>query len=78
MQRREMSVVPVKSGRLARAMSDLGRGEIVRQLAYKAAWYGKTLGKVNRRTYPPNGATRAGISRDPDTSRKAIELVGGR
>lgn len=33
---------------LARAISDVGWGEIVRQLEYKAEWYGRTLVKVGR------------------------------
>lgn len=37
-----------KNGCLARAISDVGWGEVVRQLEYKAEWYGKTLVKVDR------------------------------
>ena len=48
MQRRAASAAPVKNGCLARAISDVGWGKIVRQLEYKAEWYGKTLVKVNR------------------------------
>jgi putative transposase len=33
---------------LAKAMSDVGWGELVRQLEYKAAWYGRTLIKIDR------------------------------
>jgi putative transposase len=33
---------------LAKAISDVGWGEFVRQLQYKAAWYGRTLLKVDR------------------------------
>lgn len=33
---------------LSKAISDAGWGEFVRQLAYKADWYGKTLTKVDR------------------------------
>ena len=33
---------------LARAISDVGWGELVRQLEYKAEWYGKQVVKVNR------------------------------
>lgn len=38
-----------KNGCLARAISDVSWGEVVRQLEYKAEWYGKTLVKVDRR-----------------------------
>jgi len=48
MQRREASAAPLKNRCLARAISDVGWGEIVRQLEYKAEWYGKTLVKVDR------------------------------
>jgi len=37
-----------KNGCLARAISDVGWGLVVRQLEYKAEWYGKTLVKVDR------------------------------
>jgi putative transposase len=33
---------------LAKAISDAGWGELVRQLEYKAAWYGRTLVKIDR------------------------------
>jgi putative transposase len=33
---------------LARAIADVGWGELVRQLEYKAAWYGRTLIKIDR------------------------------
>ena len=33
---------------LAKAISDVGWGELVRQLEYKAQWYGRTLIKVDR------------------------------
>ncbi len=33
---------------LAKAISDVGWGELVRQLEYKAAWYGRTLVKIDR------------------------------
>ena len=38
----------VKNHCLAKAMSDVGWGEFVRQLDYKAAWYGRTLIKIDR------------------------------
>jgi putative transposase len=33
---------------LAKAIADVGWGELVRQLEYKAAWYGRTLIKIDR------------------------------
>jgi putative transposase len=33
---------------LAKAISDVGWGEFVRQLEYKATWYGRTLVKIDR------------------------------
>jgi putative transposase len=33
---------------LARAIADVGWGELVRQLEYKAAWYGRTVVKIDR------------------------------
>ena len=33
---------------LAKAIADVGWGEFVRQLAYKAQWYGRTLVKIDR------------------------------
>ena len=38
----------VKNHKLARAISDANWGEIVRQLDYKAEWYGRTLIKIDR------------------------------
>ena len=38
----------VKNPRLAKAISDVGWGELVRQLEYKAAWYGRTLVKIDK------------------------------
>ena len=38
----------MKNHRLAKAISDAAWGEIVRQLEYKCAWYGKELIKVDR------------------------------
>src|SRR5690349_2518726 len=33
---------------LAKAIADVGWGELVRQLEYKAAWYGRTVIKIDR------------------------------
>ncbi|NJN60905.1 MAG: IS200/IS605 family element transposase accessory protein TnpB [Coleofasciculaceae cyanobacterium RL_1_1] len=38
----------VKNRKLARAISDAGWGELVRQLKYKAEWYGRELVKIDR------------------------------
>ena len=38
----------VKNHKLARAISDASWGELVRQLSYKAEWYGRTLIKIDR------------------------------
>jgi putative transposase len=38
----------VRNHTLANAISDAGWGELVRQLEYKAAWYGRTLVKIDR------------------------------
>lgn len=38
----------VKNHSLAKAISDVGWGEFVRQLEYKAAWYGRTLIKIDK------------------------------
>jgi putative transposase len=38
----------VRNHPLAKAISDVGWGELVRQLEYKAAWYGRTLVKLDR------------------------------
>ena len=38
----------VKNHCLAKAISDVGWSEFVRQLEYKAAWYGRTLIKIDR------------------------------
>jgi putative transposase len=38
----------VKNHCLAKAISDVGWGEFVRQLEYKARWYGRTLVKIDR------------------------------
>ena len=38
----------VRHPTLAKAISDVGWGELVRQLAYKAAWYGRSLVTIDR------------------------------
>jgi putative transposase len=38
----------VRNHSLAKAVSDGGWGELVRQLEYKAAWYGRTLVRIDR------------------------------
>ena len=38
---------------LAKAIADVGWGELLRQLDYKAAWYGRTLITIDR-WYPSN------------------------
>ncbi len=38
----------VKHPTLAKAIHDVGWGEFVRQLEYKAAWYGRTLVKIDK------------------------------
>jgi putative transposase len=38
----------VKNHKLAQSISDASWGEIIRQLAYKCEWYGRTLVKIDR------------------------------
>jgi putative transposase len=38
----------VQNPKLSKAISDVGWGEFVRQLEYKAAWYGRTLIKIDK------------------------------
>ncbi len=38
----------VKSHTLAKAISDVGWGEFVHQLTYKAEWYGRTLVAIDK------------------------------
>src|SRR5947209_15127877 len=38
----------VQNHRLAKAISDVGWGEFVRQLEYKAKWYGRTLVRIDK------------------------------
>ncbi|NES67169.1 MAG: IS200/IS605 family element transposase accessory protein TnpB, partial [Okeania sp. SIO2D1] len=46
----------VKNHKLARAISDANWGELVRQLEYKAEWYGRELIKIDR--YFPSSSFR--------------------
>jgi putative transposase len=48
----------VQNPRLAKAISDVGWGEFVRQLEYKAKWYGRTLVKIDR-WYPSSKTCHA-------------------
>ena len=48
---------PVKNPKLAKAISDVGWGELVRQLQYKADWYGRTLVSIVKWYPSANGAT---------------------
>jgi putative transposase len=48
----------VKNHCLAKAISDVGWGEFVRQLDYKARWYGRTLVKIDR-WYPSSKTCHA-------------------
>ena len=45
----------VQNHALAKAISDVGWGEFVRQLAYKSQWYGRTLIKIDR--FSPSSKT---------------------
>lgn len=45
----------VQNHNLAKAISDVGWGEFVRQLEYKATWYGRTLVKIDR--FSPSSKT---------------------
>ena len=48
----------VKNHCLAKAISDVGWGEFVRQLEYKAKWYGRTLSKIDQ-WYPSSKTCHA-------------------
>jgi len=48
----------VKNHKLAKAISDVGWGEFVRQLEYKSKWYGRTLVKIDR-WYPSSKTCHA-------------------
>jgi putative transposase len=41
----------LKNHRLAKAIADVGWGELIRQLQYKAAWYGRSVVAIDKR-YP--------------------------
>jgi putative transposase len=59
----------VRNRRLARAVSDAGFGEFVRQMGYKTGWYGSTVWAADR-WYPSSktcsacGAVNAGLATD--------------
>ena len=38
----------IRNSKLAKAISDASWGELLRQLEYKAQWYGRTLIQVDR------------------------------
>jgi putative transposase len=48
----------MQNDHLAKAIADVGWGEIVRQLEYKAGWYGRTLVKIDR--WYPSSKTCSG------------------
>ena len=48
----------VQNPKLSKAISDVGWGEFVRQLEYKAKWYGRTLVKIDR-WYPSSKTCHA-------------------
>jgi putative transposase len=45
----------IQNPKLAKAISDVGWGEFVRQLEYKSRWYGRTLVKIDR--FSPSSKT---------------------
>ena len=47
----------VRNPKLARSISDAGWGEFVRQLEYKAAWYGRNILRIGR--FAPSSKTCA-------------------
>ena len=57
----DLNVKGMSRGFLSRSMLDAAFGEFTRQLAYKAAWYGKQLVKIDRRRAKEStgGAVRA-------------------
>jgi len=48
----------VKNPKLAKAISDVGWGEFIRQLEYKAKWYGRTMVKIDQ-WYPSSKTCHA-------------------
>jgi len=48
----------VKNPKLAKAISDVGWGEFIRQLEYKAKWYGRTMIKIDQ-WYPSSKTCHA-------------------
>lgn len=65
----------VKNRRLAKAISDAAWGEIVRQLDYKCAWYGKELVKVGR-FYPSSQTCNDCGFKNTNTKNLAIREWG--
>ena len=61
----------VKNRRLAKAISDAGWGEIVRQLEYKCAWYEKELVKVDR-FYPSSQTCSVCGYKNTDTKNLSV------
>jgi len=54
----------VKNHKLAKAISDAGWGELVRQLVYKAEWYGRELVKIDRWFPSTKGCSSCGHRMD--------------
>jgi putative transposase len=55
----------VKNRKLARSISDAGWGELIRQLAYKAAWYGRNFVQLER--WFPGSKTCSGCGHKVDS-----------
>ncbi len=51
----------VKNHCLAKAVSDVGWGEFVRQLEYKSEWYGRTAVSIDR-WYPSSKTCHEGLA----------------
>lgn len=61
----------VKNRRLARSVSDVSWGEFVRQLEYKAVWYGKQVVRVDQ-FFPSSQLCSACGYQNPETKNLAI------